>query len=143
MRHTSEYTAARPTAGNGCSSLDAPSASLEIASELAVSGADQVVTTNRRQRYVLPKLSAGVPTDHLAFSRAAGLAAELLPAEAVAAATKAFVLRCGGSPNQYGAPSPAPELAAAGITLAQHYLPLVAEGRIAVVHGSAALLVGA
>jgi len=132
VRHTSEYTGSVPYRGQRVLVAGCAISALEIASELAVSGADQVVTTNRRQRYVLPKLSAGVPTDHLAFSRAAALAAELLPAEAVAAATKAFVLRCGGSPDQYGAPSPALELAAAGITLAQHYLPLVAEGRIAV-----------
>jgi cation diffusion facilitator CzcD-associated flavoprotein CzcO len=103
---------------------------LEVASDLAMLGADRVVTTNRRQRYVLPKLSAGVPTDHAAFSRAAGLAAMLLPPEAVAASMKGFVLRTAGSPEYFGAPQPSDDIFAAGISLSQHYLPLVAEGRI-------------
>jgi hypothetical protein len=42
------------------------------------------------------------------------------------------VLEAGGSPEQYGAPAPDPSLFAAGVTLAQQYLPLVAEGRIRV-----------
>jgi thioredoxin reductase len=105
---------------------------LEVASDLAMLGADRVVTTNRRQRYVLPKLCAGVPTDHTAFSRVAGLAAELLPPEVVAGGLKAFVLRTSGSPEQFGAPKPAANVFEAGIALSQHYLPLVAEGRIAI-----------
>ena len=36
---------------------------LEIASELAQLGAAVVVVTQRRQRYVLPKFAAGVPSD--------------------------------------------------------------------------------
>jgi dimethylaniline monooxygenase (N-oxide forming) len=42
------------------------------------------------------------------------------------------VVGAAGSPEQYGAPAPDPSLFAAGVTLSQHYLPLVAEGRIAV-----------
>ena len=37
-----------------------------------------------------------------------------------------------GSPEQYGAPAPDPSLFAAGVTLNNGYLPLVAEGRITV-----------
>ena len=132
VRHTSEYTDAARYRGQRVLVAGCAISALEIASELALGGAEQVVTTHRRQRYILPKLSAGVPTDHLAFSRVAALAAELLPPDAVAALTKAFVVRCGGSPDQYGAPAPSADIAAAGITLAQHYLPLVAEGRITV-----------
>ncbi|MEO7275084.1 MAG: NAD(P)/FAD-dependent oxidoreductase, partial [Vicinamibacterales bacterium] len=112
VRHTSEYTAAADHRGQRVLVAGCAISALEIASELAVGGAAQVVTTNRRQRYVLPKLSAGVPTDHLAFTRVAGLAAALLPPEVVGAAMKAFVLRCGGSPDQYGAPRPAEPFAA-------------------------------
>jgi len=130
--HTGEYTDSARYHGQRVLVAGCAISALEIASELAGGGAEEVVTTNRRQRYVLPKLSAGVPTDHLAFSRVNGLAAELLPPDAVAAGTRAFVVRCGGSPDQYGAPAPAADFAAAGITLAQHYLPLVAEGRITV-----------
>ena len=45
---------------------------------------------------------------------------------------KEIVVEAGGSPEQYGAPAPDPSLFAAGVTLAQQYLPLVAEGRITV-----------
>jgi dimethylaniline monooxygenase (N-oxide forming) len=105
---------------------------LEIASDLAMLGAARVVSTERRQRYVLPKMAAGVPTDHAVFSRFAGLAAEVFPPEGIAAALKAFVLRTSGSPEQFGAPKPADNVFAAGIALSQHYLPLVAEGRITI-----------
>ena len=42
------------------------------------------------------------------------------------------MVEAGGSPEQYGAPAPDPSLFAAGVTLSQYYLPLVAEGRITV-----------
>ena len=41
-------------------------------------------------------------------------------------------MEANGSPQQYGAPAPDPSLFAAGVTLNQGYLPLVAEGRITV-----------
>ena len=105
---------------------------LEIASDLAMLGAERVVTTNRRQRYVLPKLISGAPIDHVAFSRCAGMAAEFFPEDAVAAALQTFVHRVAGNPGQFGAPRAAESIADAGIALCQHYLPLVAEGRIEV-----------
>ncbi|WP_181704892.1 flavin-containing monooxygenase [Chthonobacter rhizosphaerae] len=104
---------------------------LEIASEIALNGG-RVVTAQRRQRYVLPKLIGGVPTDHVMFNRAAALAGERLPPEAVAGGLKAAVLRAAGSPAQYGADAPADNIFAAGITQSQHYLPAVADGRITV-----------
>jgi hypothetical protein len=105
---------------------------LEIASDLAMQGAAHVVATNRRQRYVLPKLIAGVPTDHVAFTRFGALAGESFPMEAVAAGMKEFVLGAAGSPDQFGAPKPSENIFEAGITQSQFFLPLVAEGRIAV-----------
>ncbi len=42
------------------------------------------------------------------------------------------MVEANGSPEQYGAPTPDPSLFAAGVTLNQRYLPLVAEGRITV-----------
>jgi len=42
------------------------------------------------------------------------------------------VVEAGGSPEQYGAPAPDPSLSTAGVTLSQHYLPLIAEGRLSV-----------
>jgi dimethylaniline monooxygenase (N-oxide forming) len=105
---------------------------LEVAAELAQLGAAKVVVTQRRQRYVLPKFAAGVPSDHRIFTRYGVLAAESLPAAEIDRQLKEMVVEAGGSPEQYGAPAPDPSLFAAGVTLSQHYLPLVAEGRITV-----------
>lgn len=105
---------------------------LEIASELAQLGAARVVVTQRRQRYILPKFAGGIPSDHKMFTRYGALANERLPSPEVDRQLKEMVLEAGGSPQQYGAPAPEPSLFAAGVTLCQHYLPLVAEGRIAV-----------
>jgi cation diffusion facilitator CzcD-associated flavoprotein CzcO len=105
---------------------------LEIAAELAQQGAARVAVTQRRQRYVLPKFAAGVPSDHRIFTRYGTLATETLPGSEVDRQLKEIVVDAGGSPEQYGAPTPDPSLFAAGVTLNQDYLPLVAEGRIAV-----------
>ena len=105
---------------------------LEIASDLCMLGAARVVVCFRRQRYVLPKLMAGVPSDHRVFSRYQALAEESLPRSEFGAMLKELVLDAVGSPQQYGAPRPADSILDAGLTLSQHYLPLVAEGRIEV-----------
>lgn len=105
---------------------------LEIASELALAGARRVTVTLRRQRYVLQKLTAGVPTDHVAFTRFAALAAAAMPPAAVAEGLKHLVVSSAGSPEQAGAPRPDADIFAAGLTQSQHYLSLVAEGRIRV-----------
>jgi dimethylaniline monooxygenase (N-oxide forming) len=104
---------------------------LEIASELAHLGV-AVVVTQRRQRYVLPKFAAGVPSDARIFTRYGTLANETLPVAEMDRQLKEIVVEAGGTPDQYGAPAPDPSFFAAGVTLAQHYLPLVAEGRIVV-----------
>jgi dimethylaniline monooxygenase (N-oxide forming) len=105
---------------------------LEIAAELAMLGAARVVLTQRRQRYVLPKFVAGVPSDHRFYTRYGALASETLPAAEMERQLTQAVLEAAGSPEQYGAPAPDPSLFAAGVTLNQQYLPLVAEGRITV-----------
>jgi hypothetical protein len=105
---------------------------LEIASELAMSGAANVVTTHRRQRYILQKLLAGVPADLLVFNRFSALAAECFAPDQVARALRDFITSTTGSPDQFGAPKPADNVFQAGIALSQHYLPLVSEGRIEV-----------
>jgi dimethylaniline monooxygenase (N-oxide forming) len=106
--------------------------SVEIASDLATLGAARVVLTNRRQRYVLPKMVAGVPLEHLAFTRFSALSKESFPMTAVAAGLKQFVLAVAGSPEQFGAPKPADNVFEAGLTMSQFFLPLVAEGRISI-----------
>jgi dimethylaniline monooxygenase (N-oxide forming) len=105
---------------------------MEIAAELAQLGAARVIVTQRRQRYVLPKFAAGVPSDHRMFTRYNAIASEHLPSAEIDRQLKEIVVEAGGSPEQYGAPAPDPSLFAAGVTLSQHYLPLVAEGVITV-----------
>src|SRR5262245_4174361 len=105
---------------------------LEIAADLAQLGASRVVVTQRRQRYVLPKFAAGVPSDHRIFTRYGAIANECLPTAEVDRQLKEIVVEAGGSPEQYGAPAPDASLFAAGITLSQEYLPLVAEGLITI-----------
>ncbi|WP_299571945.1 FAD-dependent oxidoreductase [uncultured Williamsia sp.] len=105
---------------------------LEIAAELAQSGASTVTITQRRQRYVLPKFAAGVPSDHRIFTRYGALAAESLPPAEIDRQLREIVVEAGGAPEQYGAPAADPLLFRAGVTLNQTYLPLVAEGRITV-----------
>ena len=102
---------------------------LEIASELAQHGVEVSVAA-RRQRYVLTKLLAGVPTDHRAFTRFAALAGAVLPPEVLDASLRDFVVSQCGSPEQFGAPKPSASLFAAGLTQSQAYLALVAERRI-------------
>ena len=98
VTHTNTYDEAARYRGQRVLVAGCAISALEIASELAVGGAERVVTTNRRQRYVLPKLCGGVPTDHLAFTRAAGLAAELLPPEAIAASLQGLRAALGREP---------------------------------------------
>jgi len=103
---------------------------LEIASDLAMQSSVSVISTQRRQRYVLSKLIAGVPVEHLAFTRFAALAGESFPIADVARELKDFIVRSCGRPDQYGALAAPDNVLEAGITQNQHFLPLVAEGRI-------------
>ncbi|MGE0006247.1 MAG: flavin-containing monooxygenase [Parvibaculaceae bacterium] len=103
---------------------------LEIACELARAGAAGVAVAMRRQRYVVPKLVAGVPVDNVGLARFGALAAETFPPEATAAALKAFILEATGDPAVYGAPRPARSLLEAKVALSQDYVPLLAEGRL-------------
>jgi dimethylaniline monooxygenase (N-oxide forming) len=105
---------------------------LEIASDVVMAGAIRVVSTFRRQRYVMQKLVAGVPIDTIAFNRFAALKAEVTPAKALAKAAQDYILRVFGSPEQWGAFKPSGDFLTVGRALSQHFLPLVAEGRILV-----------
>lgn len=105
--------------------------SLEIASDLAMLGASAVATTMRRQRYVMPKLIAGIPVESYGFTRAGALWQEAADSEEYARGTLAFVLQYGGDPARYGAPRPHADVRVAGTTGSQNFLNLVAEGRIA------------
>ncbi|MBA3913425.1 MAG: NAD(P)-binding domain-containing protein [Acidobacteriales bacterium] len=105
---------------------------LEIASDLAMLGAAKVTTSYRRQRYVLPKIVAGVPLDHVLFNRWSACAEDSLPEEARVAGMKQTLLKIAGSPEQFGALKPHEDVRQAGISMSQHFLALVAEARITV-----------
>ncbi len=130
VRHTFEYKEPERYRGLRVLVAGCNISALEIASDTAMLGAARVVVSNRRQRYVLPRLVAGVPIDHLAYTRFSAMFAESMPPETVAARMKQFVLRVAGSPAQVGAPAPNEDFVEAGIALSQHFLFLVAEGRI-------------
>lgn len=131
-KSTFDYRGAKPYAGKRILVAGCAVSALEIATELAQLDATRVVVTQRRQRYVLPKVAAGVPSDHRIFTRYGALASETLPSAEVDRQLEEIVLEANGSPEQYGAPAPDSSLFAAGVTLNQGYLPLVAEGRITV-----------
>lgn len=130
VSHTYQYGDADGFRGQRVLIAGGAISALEIASDLAMAGAAQVTITARRQRYVLPKLARGTPTDHIVFTRFHALAEEAFTAERVNRMYTDVALRLGGRPDHYGAPAARPTVAEAGITLCQHFLPLVAEGRI-------------
>ena len=131
VAHTSKYDGAMRYRGRSVLVAGCSISALEIAADLASGGA-QVIAAYRRQRYILPKLIAGVPAEHAMFHRAAALAGEVLPMEALAEGLKAAVLRAGGRPDQFGARVPDADIFTAGVSQSQGFLPAVAEGRIAV-----------
>lgn len=131
VAHTSQYDGAARYRDKDVLVAGCSISALEIASDLALGGARSVTAAYRRQRYILPKLIAGVPTDHVMFTRAAALAGEVVPPDILAEGLKATVLRAAGSPEQFGARAPDDNIFAAGIAQSQHFLAAVAEGRIA------------
>lgn len=103
---------------------------LEIASDLAMLGAQSVHLAQRRQRYVMPKMVRGVPFEYYGFTYAQAARTPEPDMEKARNDLRRFALRYGGDPARYGAPAPASDTLAAGFTGSQHYLNLVAEDRI-------------
>jgi dimethylaniline monooxygenase (N-oxide forming) len=103
---------------------------VEIASDLVGMGAAHVISAYRRQRYFHQRIIGGMPADLLFINRYRVLAEETYPLAVSLRSFKDFVVRTSGSPEQFGARKPADCISAAGITMSQTYLPLVAEGRI-------------
>jgi thioredoxin reductase len=132
VAHSSQYDGGLAYRGKDVLVAGCSISALEIASDIALSGARSVTACCRRQRYIVPKLLAGVPADHVVFTRAAALADESLPSHVLAAGLKTTIMRVAGSPEQYGAMTPDENVFAAGISQSQSFLPLVAEGRIEV-----------
>ena len=102
---------------------------LEIASDLSMLGAKTVYLSQRRQRYVNPKMVGGLPLEYLMFTyRRGALALDDRPA--LAKDDRDLVLRYAGDPSRYGTPKPHPDFSKAGVTGSPYYLNLVAEGRV-------------
>jgi dimethylaniline monooxygenase (N-oxide forming) len=102
----------------------------EIASDLAIDDSIRVTASLRKPRYVIPRVSRGVPSDWRFFTRFSAYLPMALPPEAVADNLKRSILDVSGHPSQYGAPAPHENILVAHITLCQHWLAYVAEGRI-------------
>jgi dimethylaniline monooxygenase (N-oxide forming) len=102
----------------------------EIASDLAIDDSIRVTASLRKPRYVIPRVSRGVPSDWRFFTRFSAYLPMAFPMEVVADGMKRLVLDVSGHPSQYGAPAPHENILVAHITLCQHWLAYVAEGRI-------------
>ena len=127
--HTFDYRGAARFQGMRMMVVGGSISALEIASELAMHGVE-VIASQRKQRYILQKIVAGVPVEHRVFTRFAALAGESFPPEASGRALRDFILSTAGNPEQFGAPRPSDNVFEANITQNQNFLPLVAEGRI-------------
>ncbi|UGS36856.1 flavin-containing monooxygenase [Capillimicrobium parvum] len=105
---------------------------LEIASDLAMDSSIEVTSASRRARFILQKVVRGVPADWQWFTRFAALLGRALPPDALAAGLRDQLLAVAGDPADVGGLEPDPDVLASGISQCQHYLAMVAEGRIAV-----------
>lgn len=131
-RHAFHYKSPEAFRGKRVVVAGGSISALEIASDLAMLGSRAVVLSQRRQRYVMPKMVRGVPLEYYAFTRGGALMRDHATAEELDRAQQDFVLAYGGDPARYGAPKPHPDIRKAGFTGSQHYLNLVAENRLAV-----------
>ena len=104
--------------------------SLEMACDQALMGTGRIVLSQRRQRYVMPKMFAGTPLEYLAFTLEGARAMSTTPQDELLGQTKDFLEIQGGNPARYDAPAPDEDMAKAGVTGNQHYLNLVAEDYI-------------
>ena len=127
--HTFDYAGPEAFRGRRVVVAGGAISALEVACDMAMAGADVTIAC-RRQRYVVPKISGGIPIDSR-FSRYGAAAGETLPADELARRLKAWILRNGGDPARHGAPAPADDPRVAGVALSQYFLGLLAEGRIA------------
>jgi dimethylaniline monooxygenase (N-oxide forming) len=128
--HSSAYRGPARFAGRRVLVVGNSISGLEIASDLAHDPTITVVSSSRRPRWIIPKLTAGVPADHVGFTAFAALLGRTLPPEALADALRGQLEAWAGDPAAVGGLTPAHDLLAAGLSQSQHYLPHVAEGRI-------------
>jgi cation diffusion facilitator CzcD-associated flavoprotein CzcO len=100
----------------------------EIASDIAE--VNPVISAYRKPRYVLQKVSGGVPSDWQWYTHVGALRRRMLPREEFGRALRDRVVRVAGNPVEFGAPAPDPDILRAGHSLCQHYLAQVCDGSI-------------
>lgn len=127
--HSFDYKEPLSYQGKNVMVLGGAISSLEIASDLSMLGANNVYLAQRRQRYVNPKMVQGLPLEYIMFSHERGRLA-LDDPEGFAQDSQQKCMECAGDPSRYGTPKPHPDFNKAGTTGSQHYLNLVAEGRV-------------
>jgi cation diffusion facilitator CzcD-associated flavoprotein CzcO len=111
--------------GNGASGL-------EIAADLAAEDSVEVVSACVRPRLVLPKVVRGAPCEWAWLGDYARTAGARVDRDRLESEVRAAAAALTGGQQRWGAPAPHPDVLANGIVHCQGYLPLVAEGRIAV-----------
>jgi cation diffusion facilitator CzcD-associated flavoprotein CzcO len=130
--HAMTYRGRAPFRGRRVLVLGNSISGLEIASDLALDLSITVTSACRRPRWIIPKLARGIAADQQWFTAYADLLGRLLAPQDLAAGLRAALLAEAGDPAAVGGLTPDPDLLGTGIGQAQFYLPLVAEGRIAV-----------
>jgi len=100
----------------------------EIASDIAE--VNPVISAYRKPRYVLQKVSGGVPSDWQWYTHVGALRRRSLPREEFGRALRDRVVRVAGNPVDFGAPAPDDDLLRAGHSLCQDYLRQVQNGSI-------------
>jgi dimethylaniline monooxygenase (N-oxide forming) len=112
---------------------------LEIAADLAQDPSITVISSARRARWIIPKLAVGVPADQRWFTAFAALLGRTLAPAELAGYLASELQAQAGNPAAVGGLQPDPDLLVCGLAQCQSYLPLVAEGRIDVRPGIAAI----
>ena len=128
LLHAFDYPGAEPfrnrktlVYGNGISGL-------EIASDLAADA--PVASAFRTSRYVLQKVVDGVSSDWQWYTLYGALERRFLSGEQWSRRQRERILRVAGSPADFGAPEPDPDIRIAGLSLCQDYLAQIYEGAI-------------
>lgn len=128
--HTFDYKDPHKFIGKNVVVAGSSISALEIASDLSMLGANKVYLAQRSQRYVFPKMVKGVPLEYYVFNYGDAMVLADGTPEEILEMGKARTYEYAGDPARYGAPSVNPEFEKSGATGSQHYLNLVAEGRV-------------
>jgi len=130
VSHASEYRGRDVFRGQRVLVIGNSISGLEIAADLAADPAITVISSARRGRWIIPKVTRGVPSDQQWFTAFSDLLGRTLSPQELADGLREALRAEVGDPAAFGGLTPHPDLLACGLTQCQQYLPLVAEGRI-------------